>query len=84
MTSGGPSNPALGAHGVVGRERRVCAKCLEPAQAGTKLRHCGACELVSYCNAACQRAHWPAHKLPCQDEVVELAAKAAMIRVLSR
>ena len=26
---------------------------------------CGACFRVQYCNPACQKAHWPAHRAAC-------------------
>jgi hypothetical protein len=28
---------------------------------------CGACFRVQYCNPACQKAHWPAHRAACGE-----------------
>jgi hypothetical protein len=30
------------------------------------MKKCGGCMSVSYCNAACQTAHWPQHKAACK------------------
>ncbi|KAF7343122.1 MYND-type domain-containing protein [Mycena venus] len=32
---------------------------------GAKPKACAACGMTAYCSAACQRAHWPKHKLDC-------------------
>jgi hypothetical protein len=32
-----------------------------------KMLRCGRCKKVYYCNAVCQRAHWPAHKKACRQ-----------------
>lgn len=29
------------------------------------MQKCSRCKAVFYCNAACQTAHWKAHKLQC-------------------
>lgn len=29
------------------------------------LKHCGVCKETYYCSKACQKAHWPAHKVTC-------------------
>jgi hypothetical protein len=42
---------------------RVCAKCGSRSQA---LMCCARCHAVSYCDRACQRAHWDEHKTECQ------------------
>ena len=39
---------------------KLCAHC----GAGAAKKSCGRCG-VYYCNAACQKAHWPAHKPKC-------------------
>ena len=46
---------------------RACAGCgsREPAS-GEPLRMCSGCSHVFYCNAACQRSHWGAHKAACR------------------
>jgi hypothetical protein len=40
---------------------------------GAKLRVCSACRAASYCDDACQRADWPAHKEECGKETARLA-----------
>lgn len=47
-----------------------CGACGKMAGAGTKLLSCSRCRAVSYCDAACQKAHWKAHK-----EFCKIAAK---------
>ena len=42
---------------------RVCDFCNKRSE--TKLRACGKCKFVFYCDAACQRKAWPAHKKEC-------------------
>jgi hypothetical protein len=42
------------------------AECSRPGcGAGGKLLLCSTCRAARYCSAACQRAHWGAHKLSC-------------------
>lgn len=36
----------------------------------------GACMLVRYCNAACQKSHWPNHKIECRRLAAELRDEA--------
>jgi hypothetical protein len=36
------------------------------ACSGSKHSKCGKCKQSFYCSAACQKAHWPAHKLSCR------------------
>lgn len=31
-----------------------------------KLKRCSRCGFAAYCNAECQRAHWPQHKRMCK------------------
>jgi hypothetical protein len=58
---------------------RVCAACglrelpararpldSAPAEETRTLKACGACRLVLYCGAACQKGHWPEHKKACK------------------
>lgn len=40
-----------------------------------RLNRCGACGTVRYCSAACQAAHWPAHRKLCKRSAA--AAEAA-------
>ena len=42
---------------------RVCDYCNKRSE--TKLRACGKCKFVFYCDAACQRKAWPTHKQDC-------------------
>ena len=42
---------------------RVCDFCSKRSE--TKLRACGKCKFVFYCDAACQRKAWPTHKQEC-------------------
>ena len=42
---------------------RVCDYCNKRSE--TKLRACGKCKFVFYCDAACQRKAWPTHKQEC-------------------
>ena len=47
--------------------RSACAQCGKSAAAmegGGKL--CARCHAVCYCSAACQKAHWKAHRKPCK------------------
>jgi hypothetical protein len=34
------------------------------------------CKLVKYCNAKCQKNHWPKHKKPCKQRAAELSDEA--------
>jgi hypothetical protein len=40
------------------------------------LKACTACKLVKYCNAKCQRNHWPKHKKICKLRAAELHDEA--------
>jgi len=41
-------------------------------EGGVRLKACKACMLVKYCNAACQKNHWPKHKKDCKIRAAEL------------
>ena len=48
----------------------ACTMIFPVAGAGVKeasRKRCSSCLLVKYCGAACQRAHWRAHKAPCRE-----------------
>jgi hypothetical protein len=47
-----------------------CAECGE--EGGARLKVCKSCMQVKYCNAECQRAHWPKHKKECKLRAAEL------------
>ena len=51
-----------------------CAECGE--EGGVSLKMCQSCMLVKYCNAACQRNHWPKHKKDCKLRAAELHDEA--------
>ena len=51
-----------------------CAECGE--EGGVSLKACKACMLVRYCNANCQRNHWPEHKKICKLRAAELHDEA--------
>lgn len=44
-------------------------KCFNPAcdvdATAKKLSKCSRCHFAKYCSAACQKAHWPAHRVEC-------------------
>ena len=48
------------------RAPRACAACSTIEPAVRTYPKCERCRVVYYCNAACQRTHWPTHKLECQ------------------
>ena len=51
-----------------------CAECGE--EGGIALRTCKLCMLVKYCNAKCQKNHWPKHKIGCRRRAAELRDEA--------
>jgi hypothetical protein len=65
--------PADAASGAGGSGRACGAGC----GATTRLKLCSSCEAASYCCAACQRAHWKAHKVACRAAAAAAAAAAA-------
>ena len=60
------------------------AKCAACGKNGVGLKKCGACELVRYCGAACQRAHRPQHKGECKSRAAELYDEALFLQPPSR
>jgi hypothetical protein len=44
-------------------EHRTCAACGATRKG---MSRCGKCAAAFYCDAACQRRHWPAHKAACR------------------
>ncbi|KAI6144743.1 hypothetical protein BKA82DRAFT_16737 [Pisolithus tinctorius] len=53
---------------LLGAEKgRRCDCCLTPEEADLRLRRCSGCGSYWYCDAQCQRAHWPAHKKYCSN-----------------
>ena len=52
--------------------RRICWGCgKEYDLSEPRLWVCAGCGEARYCNAACQREHWPAHERPCWEKFVE-------------
>jgi len=51
-----------------------CAECGK--EGGVSLKACKACMLVRYCNAECQKNHWPEHKKICKQRAAELRDEA--------
>jgi len=47
-----------------------CADCGE--EGGASLKVCKLCMFVRYCNADCQRNHWPSHKKECKLRAAKL------------
>jgi len=54
-----------------------CAECgKEEGDGGVSLKACKSCMQVKYCNADCQRNHWPKHKKACKQRATELRDEA--------
>ena len=51
-----------------------CADC--GIEGGVSLKVCKSCMTVRYCNAACQRNHWPTHKKHCKLQAAKLREDA--------
>ncbi|KAL8287531.1 hypothetical protein RQP46_003389 [Phenoliferia psychrophenolica] len=47
-------------------DRITCQNCGEDLE---KILRCSRCNNSFYCNAACQKIHWPIHKTKCSDNV---------------
>ncbi|KAL7530203.1 hypothetical protein ACHAWF_003283 [Thalassiosira exigua] len=46
-----------------------CAAC---GRGGEGLKACSACKSAKYCDASCQRGHWPSHKQECKKRAADL------------
>ena len=53
-----------------------CAECGGEEGGVISLKACKSCWLVKYCNAECQRNHWPTHKKLCKLRAAELRDEA--------
>ena len=51
-----------------------CAECGK--EGGATLKVCKSCMVAKYCNANCQRNHWPTHKKECKLRAAELCDEA--------
>ena len=51
-----------------------CAECGK--EGDVNLKACKSCMFVKYCNAECQRNHWPTHKKQCKLRAAELRDEA--------
>ena len=60
-------NRASAAALITSARSAMCWKCRSLPAPGSKLRYCGRCETATYCSKACARAHWPKHKLECEN-----------------
>jgi len=72
---------AVDCYSIKGREEKeymatnsCCAECGE--EGGVGLKTCKSCMLVKYCNAECQKKHWPKHKKLCKERAAELRDEA--------
>jgi hypothetical protein len=52
-----------------------CAECGKE-EGGVSLKTCKPCMQVKYCNADCQKNHWPKHKKQCKQRAAELRDEA--------
>jgi len=53
-----------------------CAECGNIEGGGVSLKICKPCMQAKYCNAACQKNHWPTHKKQCKLRAAELRDEA--------
>lgn len=53
-----------------------CANCGNGEEESINLKYCGACKLVKYCSAECQKVHRPMHKKECKKRAAELYEEA--------
>jgi hypothetical protein len=51
-----------------------CAEC--GVEGGVSLKMCKSCMQVKYCDATCQKNHWPTHKAACKLRAAELRDEA--------
>lgn len=48
------------------RKKKVCSCCLK-VQDKDNHSKCSNCRIAVYCDAKCQKEHWPIHKFICKD-----------------
>jgi tetratricopeptide (TPR) repeat protein len=56
-----------------------CADCGKEG-GGVSLKACKSCMTVKYCNAECQRNHWPTHKKDCKLRAAEIRDEALVFK----
>ena len=49
-------------------QQKQCGSCKKALE---KVSRCGRCKIEYYCNAVCQKSHWPTHKKVCQQKKPE-------------
>ena len=69
LSGRGPANPP----------GTVCDHCGKPS--GRKMVVCSACEMVRYCDPACQLAAWEEHKAECEAEAAVRERRTAVVLV---
>jgi hypothetical protein len=53
-----------------------CAECGEEGGVVSRLKACKSCMSVKYCNAECQKKHWPTHKAACKLQAAKIRDEA--------
>ena len=62
------SDDGGGADGARGGEAAdACDTCDSCGQSSTKTKQCSGCKTTRYCDAACQKSHWPVHGQMCRQ-----------------
>ena len=62
----GNENAAAGSPLPMALPEQFCSACGKTGIANQDLKQCNGCKCVWYCGAACQKAHWKAHKKECK------------------
>ena len=47
---------------------RACCQCRTCPKRPKHLLYCACCKYAGYCNAVCQKKHWPKHKVVCSGK----------------
>ena len=63
---GGSTTNASSSSSAKKKDNSCCFKCEKGAPDVDRLRWCGGCHAVRYCNKTCARADWAAYKLTCK------------------
>jgi len=61
-----------------------CFWCARVAPPGVCFHHCQRCRPVTYCDAGCQRAHWPQHRALCGTPATQPASAQTVAALLAR